>query len=77
MNQERSEQSWDEILAALDAAGPWPDDFLSEADRDMRPPQVRPVVEALFDETEEVDSAIEELFVQERLEDQKASDARD
>lgn len=77
MNQKRSEQSWDEILTALDAAGPWPDDFLSEADRDMRPPQVRPVVEALFDEAEEVDPAIEELFGQKRPGDQKADDARD
>lgn len=50
MSQKRSEQSWDEILAALDAAGPWPDDFLSESERDMRPPQDRPAIESLFDE---------------------------
>lgn len=77
MNQERSEQSWDEVLAALDATGPWPDDFLSEAERDMRPPQVRPAIEALFDEPDEVDPAIDALFGQEHPEDQKASDVRD
>ncbi len=50
MSQKRSEKSWDEIFAELDAAGPWPDDFLSESERDHRPPQVRPAIEALFDE---------------------------
>lgn len=46
MSQKRSEMSWDEIFAALDAADPFPDDFLSEADRAMRPPQTRPAIEA-------------------------------
>ncbi len=36
MSQKQSEASWDEVLAVLDAAGPWPDDFLSESD--LRPP---------------------------------------
>jgi hypothetical protein len=47
--------SWDEIFAALDAADPFPEDFLSEAERDMRPPQVRPAIEELFDDDTERD----------------------
>lgn len=50
----RSEASWDEVLAELDAA-PIPDDFLSELERDMRPPQTRPAIEKLFDDDAEPD----------------------
>jgi hypothetical protein len=50
MSEKRSEKSWDEIFAELDVAGPFPEDFLSEADRDMRSPQVRPEIEGLFDD---------------------------
>jgi hypothetical protein len=49
MSQKRSEQTWDEVRAELDAA-PIPDDFLSESERDMRPPQVRPAIEELFED---------------------------
>jgi antitoxin VapB len=41
--------SWDEIFVALDAAQ-IPDEFLSESERDMRPPDVRPAVEEMFDD---------------------------
>lgn len=41
--------AWSEIFSALDAAH-IPDDFLSEAERDMRPPDVRPAVDAMFDD---------------------------
>ncbi len=37
--------SWAEVFAALDAANV-PDDFLSEAERDRRPPQRRPSLKA-------------------------------
>jgi hypothetical protein len=56
MSQKRSENSWDEVLAELDAA-PIPDEFLSESERDTRPPQVRPAIEALFDEDNPTKSA--------------------
>lgn len=49
MSQKRSEKSWDEVFAELDAAQ-IPDDFLSESERDLRPPQARPAIEALFDD---------------------------
>lgn len=49
MSQKRSEKSWDEVLAELDAAQ-IPDDFISESDRDMRPPQTCPAIETLFDD---------------------------
>jgi hypothetical protein len=39
----------DEIFAALDAAK-IPADFLSDADRDRRPPQDRPALDDLFDD---------------------------
>jgi antitoxin VapB len=39
---------WSEIFAALDAAHV-PDDFLSEAERDKRPPAKRPGLDELFD----------------------------
>jgi antitoxin VapB len=45
--------SWDEVLAVLDA-DPIPEDFLSGSERDHRPPQVRPALEALFDGGETV-----------------------
>jgi hypothetical protein len=38
----------DEIFAALDAAK-IPADFLSDADRDRRPPEDRPALDGLFD----------------------------
>lgn len=41
--------SWDEIFAALDAAE-IPDDFLSESEREMRLPDVRPSVEEMFED---------------------------
>ena len=41
--------SWAEVFAALDAAQ-IPDDFLSERERDLRPPTIRPELEKLFDE---------------------------
>jgi antitoxin VapB len=41
--------SWAEVFAALDAAQ-IPDDFLSETERDRRPPTTRPELENLFDE---------------------------
>ena len=40
--------TWAEVFAALDAAHV-PDDFLSEAERDRRPPESRPVLHELFD----------------------------
>jgi len=40
---------WNEVFAALDAADV-PDDFLSKADRDGRPPARRPALEALLAE---------------------------
>ncbi len=40
--------SWREVLAALDAANV-PDDFLSESERDRRPPAPRPALDELFD----------------------------
>lgn len=40
--------SWSEIFAALDAAHV-PDDFLSEAERDRRPPVKRPALDELFE----------------------------
>jgi antitoxin VapB len=42
--------SIEEVFAALDAAQ-IPADFMSEADRDRRPPQARPALDQLFDET--------------------------
>jgi len=41
--------SWAEVFAALDAAQ-FPDDFLSDTERDRRPPTTRPELEKLFDE---------------------------
>lgn len=52
MNQKRSDDSWSEILAALDATQ-IPDDSLFESERDMRLPQVRPAIEELFDDDDE------------------------
>jgi hypothetical protein len=46
MSQKRSEKSWDEVFAELDAAGPWPDDFLSESD--LHTP-LRAVMEKVFE----------------------------
>lgn len=40
--------SWEEVFAVLDAAQ-IPEDFLSPSERDRRPAQVRPAVEAMFD----------------------------
>ena len=40
--------TWAEVFAALDAAHV-PDDFLSEAERDRRPPESRPALDELFD----------------------------
>ena len=40
--------TWAEVFAALDAAHV-PDDFLSEAERDRRPPERRPALDELFD----------------------------
>ena len=40
--------SWAEVFAALDAAKV-PEDFLSEAERDRRPPGRRPALDVLFD----------------------------
>jgi len=37
-----------EVFAALDAAG-LPDDFMSDSDRDRRPPETRPALDELFD----------------------------
>lgn len=62
MSKERSEKSWDEVFAELDAAGPFPDGFLSDADRDTSPPDVNP--------------AVDELFVEEPQEGREASDGR-
>ncbi len=59
MSQKRSEQTWDEVLAELDAAQ-IPDDFISESERDMRPPQVRPAIEALFDKDNPTKPAADE-----------------
>ena len=42
----------DEVFAALDAAK-FPDDFLSDADRDRRPLEDRPELNQLFDEKPE------------------------
>jgi hypothetical protein len=52
MSQKLSEGSWDDVLAELDAAA-IPDEFLSESERDMRPPQVYPAIEELFDDDDE------------------------
>ena len=52
MTQKRNDDSWNEILAALDAAE-IPDEFLSESERDMRLPQVRLTVEEMFDDDDE------------------------
>jgi len=41
--------TWADVFAALDAAH-IPDDFLSEAERDRRPPAGRPALDELFDE---------------------------
>jgi antitoxin VapB len=41
--------AWADVFAALDSAGV-PDDFLSAADRDSRPPASRPALEELLDE---------------------------
>ncbi len=41
--------SLDDVFAALDAAK-LPDDFMSDADRDRRPPENRPAIDHLFDE---------------------------
>lgn len=60
MNQKRSDDSWNEILAALDAAQ-IPDDFLSESERDMRPPQVRLAVEEMFDDDDERIALMDDL----------------
>jgi antitoxin VapB len=42
-----------EVFAALDAAK-FPEDFMSEADRDLRPAQERPALDQLFDPDEPV-----------------------
>ena len=39
-----------EVFAALDAAN-FPDDFMSDADRDRRPAEDRPALDQLFDDT--------------------------
>jgi len=39
--------TWADVFAALDEARV-PDDFLSEAERDRRPPASRPALDALF-----------------------------
>jgi len=39
--------SWSDVFAALDAAQV-PEDFLSEAERDRRPPAPRPALDQLF-----------------------------
>lgn len=52
MSQKQSEQTWDEVLAELDAV-PIPDGFVAESERDMRPPQVRTAIEELFDDDDE------------------------
>jgi antitoxin VapB len=41
--------SLDDVFAALDAAK-LPEDFMSEADRDRRPPESRPALSQLFEE---------------------------
>ncbi len=41
--------SLDEVFAALDAAK-LPEDFMSEADRDRRPPENRPALDQLFED---------------------------
>ena len=41
--------AWSDVFAALDAARV-PDDFLSETERDRRPPARRAALEELFDE---------------------------
>lgn len=41
--------SLDDVFAALDAAK-LPEDFMSEADRDRRPPESRPALDQLFEE---------------------------
>jgi antitoxin VapB len=41
--------SWNEVFAALDAVEV-PDEFLSPAERDRRPPERRPALEELFSE---------------------------
>ena len=46
---------WAEVFAALDAAHV-PDDFLSEAERDRRPPARRAALEELFDLGEQADN---------------------
>ena len=49
----------DEIFAALDAAK-IPVDFLSDADRDRRPPEDRPSLDELFDDDADIDPHTEE-----------------
>jgi antitoxin VapB len=39
--------TWRDVFAALDAANV-PDDFLSETERDNRPPALRPALKELF-----------------------------
>lgn len=41
--------SLDEVFAALDAAN-LPEDFMSDADRDRRPPENRPALDHLLDD---------------------------
>jgi len=41
--------SLDDVFAALDAAK-FPADFMSDADRDRRPPEYRPTLDHLFDD---------------------------
>jgi antitoxin VapB len=48
--------TWAEVFAALDAANV-PDDFLSESERDRRPPESRPALDDLFDTDKRLDSA--------------------
>jgi antitoxin VapB len=44
--------TWADVFAALDAAQV-PDDFLSETERDQRPPTSRPALEELLDEDQQ------------------------
>ncbi len=46
--------SLDEVFAALDAAN-LPEEFLSEAERDHRPPEGRPALDELFNAVEDRD----------------------
>ena len=48
--------SWQDVFAALDAAHV-PEDFLSDVERDRRPPAPRPALEELFDEGSEARGA--------------------